>query len=104
VAGILGEPEPHEVDLVAPDPVKEPEARPAKKRKLSRVSSKIKGVTGRTFYLHDTLFAMISGKAITRGETVSEFASWVFEGHFGVEISGPRKRKASGAGESSEAA
>ena len=48
---------------------------------------------------------LIRGKAIKRKETVSEFASWVFEVDFGVQIS-TRKRKASdanGAGESEAA-
>ena len=56
------------------------------------MSSKKAGVTGRTMYLHDDLFAMIRAKAIKRKETVSEFASWVFESHFGVQA-GTRKRK-----------
>lgn len=78
----------------SPEPAREAESRPAKKRKVSRVSSKKAGVTGRTFYMHDDLFALIRGKAIKRKETVSEFASWVFESHFGVQA-GTRKRKAS---------
>ena len=44
-------------------------------------------------YLHDDVFALIRAKAIKRKETVSEFASWVFESHFGVQA-GSRKRKA----------
>ena len=89
-----------EIEVDPAEPIREPESKPAKKRKVSRVSSKKAGVTGRTFYMHDDLFALIRGKAIKRKETVSEFASWVFEAHFGVQIS-TRKRKssdASGAG------
>jgi hypothetical protein len=76
-----------------PEPAREVGPRPAKKRKVSRVSSKKAGVTGRTMYLPDDLFAMIRAKAIKRKETVSEFATWVFESHFGVQT-GTRRRKA----------
>jgi hypothetical protein len=69
---------------------------------VSRVSSKKAGVTGRTMYLPDDLFAMIRAKAIKRKETVSEFATWVFESHFGVQA-GSRKRKASDQAESEAA-
>src|SRR4051794_24756452 len=105
LAGILEQPVPpdaEEVESIQPEPVREPEPRPARKRKVSRVSSKKAGVTGRTMYLHDDLFAMIRAKAIKRKETVSEFASWVFESHFGVQA-GTRKRKASEQGETDAA-
>lgn len=86
-------PDAEEAEASQPEPSREPESRPTKKRKVSRVSSKKAGVTGRTMYLHDDVFALIRAKAIKRKETVSEFASWVFESHFGVQAGG-RKRKA----------
>jgi hypothetical protein len=106
LAGILEAPAPPDIEETeAPlaEPVRETEARPAKKRKVSRVSSKKAGVTGRTMYLHDDLFALIRGKAIKRKETVSEFASWVFESHFGVQAGTRKKKTSDGAGESEAA-
>jgi hypothetical protein len=89
IAGILEQPAPPETveeanDLVEGAIVEEPTAKGTKKRKLSRVSSKRKGITGRTFYLPDDLYGRIVAKAIGRKETASEFAAWVFEGHFGL--------------------
>jgi hypothetical protein len=82
----------------------EADGKAAKKpRKVSRVSSKKPGIVGRTMYLHNELYALIAGKAIKRGETVSEFATWVFESHFGVKDVGTRKRKATDPTESDAA-
>ena len=95
-------PDVEEVEAPTPEPAREPEPRSSKKRKVSRVSSKRPGVTGRTMYLPDDLFALIRGKAIRRKETVSEFATWVFESHFGIQA-GSRKRKASETGDAEAA-
>jgi hypothetical protein len=100
LAGIIEQPVPHDVEeaepvVAEPARVAEAEGKSAKKtRKVSKVSSKRPGVTGRTMYLHDELYALIVAKAIKRKETVSEFGTWVFESHFGVKDVGTRKRKA----------
>jgi hypothetical protein len=61
-----------------------------------RVSSKKAKVTGWTFYIHDSLYAMLRTKAIDRGETASECLTWIVEGYFKLRKKEP--------GESAEAA